>query len=302
MEEKKFISIIIPAYNEEEAIGWVIDRIHEVFGPLDYDYEILVIDDGSTDKTSDVVSAKEATLIKRKFNKGCGAARKIGILEAKGDIIAMLDADKSYDPKDLPNLIEQIDEWDMINGVRQQEKGSLRFLRVPAKFVIRKLAEYLSGHKIPDLNTGMKVFKKSILLRYLWVIPDGFSCVTSMTLSFLCNGYSVGFIPIEYYKRLGKSKFQPIQDTARYIQTVLRIIIYFNPGKIFTPLSIGLFLIGVVKTLYDYFFVVHRMQTSDVVIILSSFIFFIIGTIADLIVSQSKQHLYTVVEHNSKKR
>ena len=138
----------------------------------------------------------------------------------------------------------------------------------------------------------MKVFRKEIMVKYLWVIPNGFSCVTSMTLAFLTNGYSVGYVPIRYYSRIGKSKFHPIKDTLRYVQAVLRMIIYFNPLKFFAPLSIGLFIIGVTKTLYDYFFVVRKMQMSDIVIILASFIFFVIGLLSDLIVAQSRQLSY----------
>lgn len=292
MDKKKLISIIIPAYNEEESIGWVIEKIHQTFAPLDYKYEVLVIDDRSTDKTIDRAAEQGAKIIKRKTNGGSGASRRTGILNTKGEIIAMLDGDGSYDPADLPALIEMINEYDMVNGVREREMGTLKYLRGPAKFFIRKLAEFLSGHKIPDLNTGMKVFRRDIMLRYLWVIPDGFSCVTSMTLAFLVNGYSVGFCPIRYYKRIGKSKFHPIKDTARYLQTVLRMIVYFNPMKFFTPLSISLFTFGVMKTFYDRFYLLHKMRASDIVIVLTSFIFFFIGVVCDLIVSQSKQLAY----------
>ncbi len=288
----KALSVVLPTYNEEKAVGWVIDRIREALEPLSIDYEILVVDDASKDGTVKLAEEKGVRVIKRKANGGSGASRKTGILAANGAVIAMLDTDGTYDPADLPALFRELDKHDMVNGARAREAGTYRYLRTPAKFLIRKLAEYLSGYKIPDLNTGMKVFRKEIMVKYLWVIPNGFSCVTSMTLAFLTNGYSVGYVPIRYYSRIGKSKFHPIKDTLRYVQAVLRMIIYFNPLKFFAPLSIGLFIIGVTKTLYDYFFVVRKMQMSDIVIILASFIFFVIGLLSDLIVAQSRQLSY----------
>jgi glycosyltransferase involved in cell wall biosynthesis len=303
VKEKPFVSLVLPAYNEEKAIQWAIDKAREALDAHGYHYEILVVDDASTDRTAELAESRGVRVVRRRVNQGSGASRKTGILSARGEIIAMLDADGTYDPGDLPGLLEQMDRYDMINGVRAREMGTLKLLRAPAKFLIRKLAEYLSGHKIADLNTGMKVFRKDIMLRYLWVIPDGFSCVTSMTLAFLTNGYPVGFLPINYYARIGRSKFHPVKDTLKYVQAVLRLVIYFNPMKFFAPLSLGLFLFGLTKTLYDYFFVLRRMQLSDIVIILASFIFFVIGLLSDLIVAQSRQisHLYASMVENREK-
>lgn len=298
------VSIILPAFNEERAIEWVIDRTRESMGPQGMDYEIIVVDDASTDRTASLAEAKGVRVLRRRVNGGSGSSRKAGILAARGEIIAMLDADGSYDPADLPPLLERMEGYDMINGAREREAGTLPYLRAPAKFLIRKLAEYLSGRTIPDLNTGMKVFRRDVMEKYLWVIPDGFSCVSSMTLAFLTNGHPVGFFPIRYSKRIGKSKFHPVKDTLRYLEAVLRMIIYFNPLKVFTPLSVGLFLFGTAKTLYDYFFVLRRMQLSDIVIILASFIFFVIGLLSDLIVAQSRQvsRIYDLLEENSDKK
>lgn len=283
------VSIIIPAYNEGAAIGQVIDDVKAAMDDTDYKYEIIVVDDASTDRTQEIALSKGVRVIRHIMNKGSGAARKTGILNAEGDVVVMLDGDNTYNASDIPRLLSFFPECDQVNGARTSEQGSLKLLRVPAKWFIRELASYLSGFKIPDLNTGLKAFKKGIMMKYLWVIPDGFSCVTTMTLAFLTNGYLVKYIPVDYRKRVGKSKFHPIRDTNQYLQTVIRMIMYFNPLKIFLPLSVSLFVFGALKTLYDWFFVVKMMQASDVVIIMTAIIIGVLGLISDLIVAQNKR-------------
>ena len=219
-------SIILPAYNEEEAIGKVIDDIKLALDNSKYNnsYEIVVVDDCSLDNTVKIALSKNVKVIERKINGGSGASRKTGILAARGEIIVMLDADDTYTASDIPIMLDYFPEYDQVNGARDSEQGTLKFLRLPMKLFLRKLASYLSKTKIPDLNTGLKAFKKEIMLKYMWVIPDGFSCVTTMTLAFLCNGYKVKYIPTKYKKRLGVSKFHPLKDTSKYLQTIIRII------------------------------------------------------------------------------
>lgn len=288
MNEKLFISIVIPAFNEEEAIGRDIDAIKETMDKTDYKYEILVVDDGSSDKTADIVEEKGIRIIKHKINKGSGAARKTGIRAATGDIIVMTDADGTYPNHLIPRLLEFIPEYDQVIGARTEEKGTHRFLRTPAKYIIRKIGEFLVNKEIPDLNSGLRVFKKDIVSKYLYLIPDGFSCVSSITLIFLTNGYAVKFVPIEYYSRIGESKFHPIKDTYNYLITVIRIITYFNPIKFFTTLSILLLILGVTKSFYD-FFDQGTFQESDIIILISALLIFCIGMLADLIVTHGKR-------------
>ena len=284
------ISVIIPGYNEEMAIGKVLDDVTLVMKEHGYDFEIIVVDDGSTDRTAEIVNSKGVKLIKHMINKGVGAARKTGILNSSGEIIAMLDADGTYPAGSIPDLLRYIPEYDQVIGCRNKEQGSLRILRQPIKWAMFKLASFLVKQKIPDLNSGFRVFKKEILLKYLYLIPNGFSCVSTMTLAFLCNGYTVKYIPIEYHKRIGKSKFRIFVDTRDFLFTIIRIIMYFNPLRVFVPLSSFLFMLGIIKTTYDVFFsTVGRMQESDVVILLSAIIIFIFGLLADLIVTQAKR-------------
>jgi len=277
------ISIVIPIYNEEKAISKVIDDINTSMSKTNYSYEILVVDDASTDKSAEIAELKNVNVVRRYSNSGSGAARKTGIKNAKGEIIVMLDGDGTYDASSIPQMLSYFPKYDQVNGARTSEKGTMRLLRVPAKWFIRKLASYLTGVKIPDLNTGLKAFKKDIMMKYLWAIPNGFSCVTSMTLAFLTNGHSVKYISTKYYKRIGKSKFHPIRDTAQYIQTIIRIITYFNPLKIFIPFSFLLFLLGIGVLIYSCLFLPRILDATTAVLIISSIQLLAIGMLADLI-------------------
>lgn len=287
-----FVSIILPSFNEEKAIGKVINDVRSSMKQTMYSFEIIVVDDVSSDATPRIAAENGVRVIRRKRRGGSGASRKTGILHARGEIIVMLDADDTYTAEDIPTMLSYFPEYDQVNGARTPEQGTLKFLRMPAKWFIRKLACYLTGFNIPDLNTGLKAFKKDIMKKYLWVIPDGFSCVTTMTLAFLTNGYAVKYIPTTYKKRLGVSKFHPIKDTFKYLQTVARMIMYFNPMKIFLPFSLIILCAGIVKSIYDRFFGIHYLQASDIIILVLGVNILMFGLIADLIVARGKQSDY----------
>lgn len=281
------VSIVIPVYNEEGAIGDDLDTIIATMDGSGYSYEVIVVDDGSTDRTADIARAKGAKVIQHPINRGTGAARRTGILQARGEIIVMTDGDGTYPNQDIPRLLEYLPAFDQVMGARTSEQGSFRFLRAPAKWFIRKLACYLTGMDIPDLNSGLRAFKREVMLKFLYLIPDGFSCVSTMTLAFLCNGYTIKYVPIDYYKRIGRSKFHPVTDTYNYLLTVVRMVMYFNPLKIFLPSSLVLFLLGAAKTIYDNF-VNQRIRESDVIIVVVSIVIGMMGLLADLIVVQHK--------------
>ncbi len=287
-EERPEVSIVIPCYNEEEAIGKVIDDIRAAMEADPHTYEILVVDDRSADRTVEVARGKGIAVIRRPINGGSGATRKTGILEARGEIIVMLDGDGTYNAPDIPALLKEMPEFDQVNGARTSEEGTLKFLRVPAKWFIRRLAIYLSGTHIPDLNTGLKAFKRDIMLKYLWVIPDGFSCVTTMTLAFLCNGYAVKWVPTLYHKRIGKSKFHPIKDTSKYFFTVIRMIMYFNPLKVFLPAGFAVILLGMIRGFWDALVLRKGLEQGDIMMIVVGFMTCVMGLLADLIVAQGR--------------
>jgi len=287
--EKIDVTIVLPAFNEEEAIVKVIDDVHSAMANTSYQYEILVVDDESTDDTVKKASEKECRIVRRPVRQGSGASRKTGIINAKGEIIVMLDADGTYTAADIPRLLEHFPDYDQVNGARTSEKGTLRWLRTPAKWLIRQFACYLTGTKIPDLNTGLKAFKKDVMMKYLWVLPNGFSCVTTITLAFLVNGYRVKYIPSAYHKRIGVSKFHPIKDAANYIQTIVRMVMYFDPMKVFLPLGGALFVLGVIKSFVSIS-KTYSLQESDVIILLGAFIVVVLGLLADLIVAYQKNN------------
>jgi len=283
------ISIVIPVFNEEEAIGDDLDLILETMDRSGYDYEVIVVDDGSTDRSAEIVRQRERVrLIHRPYNLGTGAARTTGIEGAQGSIIVMTDGDGSYPNQEIPQLLSFLGEYDMVIGARRQERGSLRWLRASAKLFIRLLASYLTGVRIPDLNSGFRAFKKGLAEGYLNILPSTHSWVATITIAFLSDGHTVKFMPIDYYKRKGKSKFHPIADTYNYLSMVVRAVMYFNPLKVFLPASLSLLAIGGSKMLYDIFAYHFHFAPSTVIIFLTAIQVGAIGLLADLIVRKAK--------------
>lgn len=288
--EFMFISIIIPAYNEEEAIQTVLDDIKKVMDGTKYKYELIVVDDCSTDNTAKLARQSQVEVISTLVQSGSGGARKVGIHTAKGEIIVMLDADGTYTIEDIPKLLNFFPEYDQVIAARTSEQGTLRLLRKPAKWFIKSLAGYLVNTKIPDLNSGLRAFKKDLMLKYTWLIPDGFSCVSTMTMSFLSNKHKVKWIPSEYKKRIGKSKFHPLKDTYSYLLTVIRLVMLFNPIKLFFPIGGILLLVGFLKSLQDILIkIMSPTLYLDVVFIITGINILILGLIADLINLISKK-------------
>ena len=289
MLESANLTIIIPAYNEEKTIGEDIDTIIKTMEKTDYKYEMIVVDDGSTDRTAQIVkSKKKVKLIQHSYNKGVGAARKTGILKAKGEIIVMTDGDGTYPNQDIPKLLNYIKDYDMVIGARIGKNVQWPLLRRPARWFIRKLASYLIAAKIPDLNSGLRVFKKSLARKFFNILPENHSWVSTITLAFLANGYTVKYVPIDYYKRKGKSTIHPIKDTYNFISLVIRTVMYFNPLRVFLPLAGGVLSIAIIRTIYDAT-VLHRIKESDIMLFLTGLIIGVLGLLADLIVRLQKK-------------
>lgn len=284
------ITILIPAYNEAGALPHVVEGIRAAMATAGKSYEILVVDDCSTDDTSAVAHGLGVRVFRHIFNQGSGASRRSGVRQARGEIIVMLDGDGTYEPKTIPELLKFMPEYDQVNGARTSEQGTMRLLRTPAKWFIRRLAIYLSGQYIPDLNTGLKAFKRSVMMRYLWLMPDGFSCVTTMTLAFLTNGHPVKYVPTPYYKRIGKSKFHPVKDTIRYVNTVVRMCAYFRPLRVFGPvagiiiaLAVVQMILGAATEKYTAF------NGTNIVLLCTGMVIGAIGILLDVIVSQRRE-------------
>jgi glycosyltransferase involved in cell wall biosynthesis len=229
-----------------------------------------------------MASVNGVKVIRHEQNMGYGAALKAGIRHAKNEIIVISDADGSYPIKDIPIFLINMEHADMVVGARVGKKAHISFYRKPAKWFINKLANHLSGIKIPDLNSGLRAMRKEKVERFFSILPEKFSFTTTITLAFLTNGYSVKYIPIEYYKRKGKSKIHPIKDTLNFIQLIIRTIMYFNPLKIFLPLSFAFFIASVTVLIVSWL-ADRVMDITTTILFVAGIQLLAIGMIADLI-------------------
>ena len=277
------LSIVIPVYNEENAILQTIEHIVSIMNKSDISFEIIVVDDGSTDKTSEYLSNNDENyqLLTHEINRGYGASLKTGINSSIYDIIAITDADGTYPNERIPELYSELGPYNMIVGKRSFSK--LPNITKPAKWAIHRLANYLAGYKIPDINSGLRLFRKNDATRFFNIISDGFSFTTTITLSMITNGLKIKYVPIDYMKREGKSKIRPIYDTLNFIQLIIRTVLYFNPLKIFIPLSMTILLFAIGLLLYSYFILPKVLDTTVVILFISAVQILAIGMIADMI-------------------
>jgi polyisoprenyl-phosphate glycosyltransferase len=287
-----YVSIILPCYNEQDHVVTEIERISAAMDASGYSYELLAVDDASTDETYArliEVTPKFPQLQVVHFhrNGGSGTVRRIGTQRARGEIVVWTDADMTYPNERIPEFVQMLEKeptLDQVVGARTSEQGTHKMLRVPAKWFIRKLAEQLTNTKIPDLNSGLRAFRRQVALPYMRLLPPGFSCVTTITIAFLSNQHDVRYVPIEYSKRAGKSKFKFGSDAYRYILQVLRMVMYFNPLKVLMPLALFLIILGIGKGIYDM--VVHPLlfAVNTVLIFVTGLLIASLALLADLIV------------------
>jgi polyisoprenyl-phosphate glycosyltransferase len=252
-------------------------------------YELICVDDGSSDGTREVLETMaDVRTILLPRNQGSGTARRIGTQQARGRVVVWTDADLTYPNERIPELVAHLDDtWDQVVGARRSEAGTYKLARVPAKWAIRKLASFLTNADIPDLNSGLRAFKRSVAEPYLRLLPAGFSCVTTITLAFLSNGHPVKYVPIDYFKRAGRSKFHPLRDAYNYIIQVLRMVMYFNPLRVLMPVGLALLAATFLKAGVDL--VVHHwhVASSTVLVGLAGFNIMAIALLADLVVRRT---------------
>jgi glycosyltransferase involved in cell wall biosynthesis len=281
------LSIIVPAFNEADSIGRVLDTIIECMSENGADYELLVVDDGSTDGTADAVQAKGVRLIRHRVNQGYGAALKTGIRQSRFPLLAIIDSDGTYPVDALPRLLAHMHEYDMAVGARTGEHVKIPFQRRPAKWFLKKLADYLSGCDIPDLNSGLRVFHRELAERFFGIFPDGFSFTTTITLAALTNGYRVKFLPINYFKRTGQSSIKPMRDFLGFLLLVIRLVVYFKPLNVFLPMSGGLLLVGLAKAAIDFLHQNH-FGVGAAIVTLSALQIACLGLLADMILRRTR--------------
>ena len=283
------VSVVLPCFNERDHVELEVKRIRAALEAAGLRYELICVDDGSTDGTGEVLQGIEGIrTIVFPHNQGSGTARRIGTQAARGQVVVWTDADLTYPNERIPELVAQLDDtFDQVVGARRTEAGTYKLFRVPAKWAIRKLAAYLTNTDIPDLNSGLRAFKRQVALPYLRLLPAGFSCVTTITLAFLSNGHAVKYVPIDYARRAGRSKFHPLRDAYNYLLQVLRMVMYFNPLRVLMPVALTLLAATVVKAAVDL--VVHdlRVTGSTVLVGLAAFNIMAIALLADLVVRRT---------------
>lgn len=280
MEKRRDLSIIIPAYNEEGAIRQTIEEIGSALGGSPVDYEVVVVDDGSSDRTREIAGRSGARVISNTQNRGYGASLKRGILGTDSEYVAIIDADGTYPASALPAIIETARSADMVVGARDTSMTNVPFLRRPAKYIVNALANFLARRKIPDLNSGLRVFRRSSLVPFLPLLPNGFSFTTTITLCMIGSELTVEYIPIEYRKRVGKSSMRA-REFFNFLLLVLRSVVLFSPLRVFLPLGAVLFAFGSGKFIYDVF--IGNLSESAVLGILAAIMIWAFGLIADMV-------------------
>lgn len=287
--DEVLLTILLPAFNEEEAITQVLDDILAVMEPSNIPYELMVLDDGSTDGTRAACDARlKVKVVTHQHNRGNGAARTTGVKAARGRYVLMMDADGTYPAADIPAMLKEAENADMVIGARTSEKGTLKVLRSSAKNLIRLLASYMTQTHIPDLNSGMRIMRRDLIPQFFSILPTTHSWVSTITMAFLSSGYTVKWMPIAYYKRIGRSTFHPIRDTYNYLTLVVRTIMYFNPLRAFIPISIILLALGLAKMIYDILNYNWHFAPSTVMLMMTWIQVTAIGLLADLIVRRSR--------------
>ncbi len=288
------LSIIIPVYNEENAIGATLDDLLVYIKSHQLPWKVIVVNDGSMDTSPEILKQTDGIrLIHHPYNKGYGAALKTGINNAETEIIAFFDADGQHRPEDLEKMYENFIDYEMLIG--QRGKDSHRgWMRRPGKWILGKTANFLTSRKIPDLNSGLRIIKKATIIKLLHLFPNGFSFSTTSTVAFLNMGFNVGYHPIRVLKRTGKSNVKQLKHGSQTMLLILRLIILFNPLKVFIPFSILLFILGLVyEILFGIIFFPSgfRLIPAAFFLLLTSVLIFFFGLVVDQ-VSEMRKYLF----------
>lgn len=277
------LSIIVPVYNEEDAVQPVLEELKKIAEELPVPYEIIAINDGSSDRTGSILAAiSDIRVITHALNRGYGASLKTGVQQAQYERVLITDADGTYPNHRISEFYQESLQCDMVVGARTTDNVSIPLIRGFAKDCLRRYSQWIVKTPIPDLNSGFRIIRKDLIKRFFGILPDGFSFTTTITLASMRNHYQVTYIPIDYEDRIGKSKIKPIRDTASFIQLITRCGMYFAPLRILLPLAAAMFALSGASFFYDLF-VIHNLTDKTIVFLLFAFNFLVFALLADMI-------------------
>ena len=273
------ISIVIPAKNESQTLSALLQRLRS----LHPDAEILVVDDGSNDGTSELARQAGAAVIRNPYSLGNGAAVKAGVRAARGSLVVCMDADGQHAPEDVSRLLEmKAQGYDMVVGARSGSSSQASPWRHFANTVYNLLATWMVGHRIPDLTSGFRVAETAHFREFLHLLPNGFSYPTTITMAFFRAGYRVGYMSIQVGKREGKSHIRPLRDGVRFLLIIFKIATLYSPFKVFLPISFAFFMTSVCYYVYT-FVTAHRFTNMSALLIITSVLVFLIGLVSEQI-------------------
>ena len=274
------VSVIVPAYQEADAIGEVVANVHRVMKTLDFPYEIIGVDDGSKDGTGQRAGDAGARVLVHPYNIGNGAAVKTGIRYANGEILVMLDADGQHAPEEIPRLLEKLGSYDMVVGARTGDSET-SLHRSLANRIYNRFASYMCGNKIEDLTSGFRAIKVHIARQFVSLLPNTFSYPTTLTMAIVRSGYSLAHVPVKAFRRQGRSKIRLFRDGSRFLLIILKIATLYSPMKVFLPVSLGMFLLGFGYGLLKIFAFHTRYGPTSAMLMTVAVLVFLVGLVSE---------------------
>jgi glycosyltransferase involved in cell wall biosynthesis len=279
LQDSNSVTVIIPAKNEASSLERMLPELSLAMP----DTEIVVVDDGSSDGTGDVARKAGVRVVMHTYSKGNGAAIKTGARYATGDILVFMDGDGQHRPEDIPRLLAKLDQgYDMVVGARVSRKSQAGLHRAAANGFYNRFASWMSGHDVLDLTSGFRVVKASLFKRFLYLLPNGFSYPTTITMAFFRSGYSVAYEPIEVDRRIGKSHIRLWRDGVRFLLIIFKIGTLFSPLKLFLPISLSFFVTGLCYYAYTYLNSA-RFTNMSALLFITSVLVFLIGLVSEQI-------------------